>query len=95
MSNFLINVARWILIWALYVAAVCSVGAVAGLVTHVVYGAFFTEAADLSFYASLGLRNGLKYGAVWAGGAALVLCVMRARREYLAKHGDSEQGEAL
>jgi len=31
----------------------------------------------------------LKYGSVWAGGFAIVLCVMRARKEYLAKHPEA------
>ena len=33
--------------------------------------------------AAWGYLHGLKYAGVWAGGTALVLCVMRARREHL------------
>ena len=34
---------------------------------------------------ALGYLHGLKYAGVWAGGSALVLCVIRARREFLEK----------
>jgi signal peptidase II len=32
--------------------------------------------------AAFGFLNGFKYGSVWAGGAAIVLCVIRARKEF-------------
>jgi hypothetical protein len=51
----------------------------------------FVDQPDYGFLAAFGFMNGLKYGSVWAGGLAIVLCVMRARKEYLAKH--SQGGE--
>jgi hypothetical protein len=41
------------------------------------------NAPDYGDQAAFGFSNGLRYGGVWAGGFAIVLCVMRARKEYL------------
>lgn len=38
---------------------------------------------DYERQATLGFTNGLSYGGVWAGGLSAVLCVIRARKEYL------------
>lgn len=61
-----------------------------GVVTHVLFALLFRDQPDLAYFASFGFMNGLNYGGVWAGGAAIVLCVLRARREYLAKHASAE-----
>ena len=64
----------------------------AGVLTHTTYAFFFVSSADWGYYASFGFLNGLKYGSVWAGGAGIVLCVMRARKQYLA--GECAAAEA-
>ncbi len=79
----------WLITWLRYVATICLVGAVLGVVTHLLFGLFFVDSPDYGYLAAFGFGNGLKYGSVWAGGAAIVLCVMRARREYLAKHPEA------
>lgn len=40
------------------------------------------DAPDYTYLAALGFLHGLKYGSVWAGGLAIVLCAMRAHREF-------------
>ena len=82
------QVCRWLLTWIYFVLVICFVGAMLGVVTHVLLGPLFVDQPDYGFLAAFGFMNGLKYGSVWAGGLAIVLCVMRARKEYLAKHGD-------
>lgn len=84
------NVLLWLVTWLYYVAIICFAGALLGVLTHVVLGPFFIDQLDFGFLAAFGFMNGLKYGSVWAGGLAIVLCVMRARKEYLARHGQGE-----
>lgn len=79
----------WLITWLRYVATICLVGAVLGVVTHLLFGLCFMEHPDYGYLAAFGFGNGLKYGSVWAGGAAIVLCVMRARCMYLAKHPEA------
>ncbi len=68
---------------------VCFTGALLGVLSHVLFGLCFMEAPDYGFLASFGLMNGLHYGGLWAGGMAIVLCVLRARKEYLQRQGES------
>jgi hypothetical protein len=89
MLRILGQIIRWLLTWLYYVLIICFVGAMLGLMTHLLFGLFFMDAPDYAFLAAFGFTNGLRYGGVWAGGFAIVLCVMRARKEYLRKHGDS------
>lgn len=77
---------RWLIGWLYYVCLICLCGACLGVLTHVLYGLFFVEAPDYAYLSAFGFQNGLTYAGVWAGGAAIVLCVVRARREYLERH---------
>lgn len=76
----------WLVTWLRYALTICLVGALLGVLSHLLFGLCFMEGPDYGYLAAFGFSNGLKYGSVWAGGAAIVLCVMRARRVYLAKH---------
>ena len=89
MLKVLKEISMWIFIWLYYVLLTCLVGAMLGVLTHVLLGPLFVEDPDFGFLAAFGFMNGLKYGSVWAGGLAIVLCVMRARREYLARHPEA------
>lgn len=83
----------WLLTWLYYVLIICFVGAMLGAISHLLVGYFVVEDPDFGYLASFGFSNGLRYGGVWAGGFAIVLCVIRARKEYLQKHGESEESE--
>lgn len=83
----------WLLTWLYYVLIICFVGAMLGVISHILVGYLVTEAPDFGYLASFGFSNGLRYGSVWAGGLAIVLCVLRARKEYLQKHGESGESE--
>lgn len=74
---------RWMGAWLYYVCLICMIGAVLGLVSHLLWGVVFYESPDYGHLAALGVLHGLNYGGVWAGGAAIVLCVIRARKNYL------------
>ncbi len=91
MLNILGQIIRWLLTWVYFVLLVCFLGALFGVISHMLFGLFFLDAPDYGYLASFGFSNGLRYGGVWAGGMAIVLCVIRARKEYLQKHADSEQ----
>lgn len=80
----------WLVAWLYYVSIICAIGAVLGVITHLLFGLFFQDQADYQFLAAFGFLNGLKYGSVWAGGAAIVLCVMRARKQYLLRQSGME-----
>ena len=69
--------------WIFFVFIICIAGAFIGVVTHLLFGLIFMDTPDYERQASLGFSNGLRYGGVWAGGLSIVLCVIRARKEYL------------
>ena len=77
-------VIRWMVTWIYFVSVICLIAAMGGVLTHVLFALIFRDQPDLGYYAAFGFLNGLNYGGVWAGGAAIVLCVLRARKEYLA-----------
>lgn len=82
---------NWLFTWLYYVAIICFIGAMLGVSSHLIFGVLFVDAPDYGYLASFGFKNGVSYGAVWAGGFSIVLCVMRARKEYLQKHGERKQ----
>lgn len=92
MLNLVKAVVRWSLTWLYFVAIICFVGAMLGVLTHILLGPLLVD-KSFGFLAAFGFLNGLKYGSVWAGGLAIVLCVMRARKEYLAQHA-GEAGQS-
>ena len=83
MLNILGQIIRWLFSWLYFVLIICFTGALMGVVTHLLFGLTFMDAPDYGYQAAFGFFNGLRYGGVWAGGLAIVLCVMRARKEYL------------
>ena len=87
MFQIFLKITKWLLTWVYYVAIICFIGAMLGVGTHLLFGLFFMDDPDYAFQAAFGFSNGIRYGGVWAGGFAIVLCVMRARREYLQRHG--------
>lgn len=89
MLRILIQTFRWLLTWLYFLLVICFVGALLGVLTHLLFGLCFMEAPDFGYLAAFGFTNGLQYGGVWAGGFAIVLCVMRARKEYLQTHEES------
>ena len=91
MLRILGQIFRWLLTWLYFVLIICFTGAMLGVLTHVLFGLCFMDAPDYAYLAAFGFTNGLTYGGVWAGGFGIVLCVMRARKEYLQAHGESEQ----
>ncbi|MGB0257679.1 MAG: hypothetical protein ACPGES_03410 [Coraliomargarita sp.] len=91
MGSILCGIFRWIFDWLYFVCLICFAGAVLGALSHFLWGVFFYEAPDHGYMLALGFKHGLNYGGVWAGGAAIVLCVMRARKEYLLKEASLEQ----
>lgn len=89
MLNVLGQIIRWLFTWLYFVLIICFTGALMGVVTHLVFGLIFMDAPDYGDQAAFGFSNGLRYGGVWAGGFAIVLCVMRARKEYLQAQAKS------
>lgn len=89
MFKILTGIPRWIGAWIYYICLICFAGSMVGLLSHLLFALLVVEQPDHGYYASLGLLHGLKYGGVWAGGLSIVICVMRARKEYLAKQPES------
>lgn len=83
MKRLIGQVFHWGMTWVYFVLIICFIGALLGVVSHLLFGFFFMENPDYGFQAAFGFSNGIRYGGVWAGGFALVLTVMRARKEYL------------
>jgi len=88
--NIILQSARWFFGWLYYVCIICFCGAIVGVLTHLLYGLCFMDGPDYGYLAAFGFKNGLTYAGVWAGGAAIVICVIRARREFEAKSRQSE-----
>lgn len=86
--TILLGIFKWLFTWFYFVAVICFIGAMLGVLSHVLLGPLFVDEVDFGYLAAFGFVNGFKYGSVWAGGLSIVLCVMRARKEYLAKHTD-------
>ena len=82
MFKILKAILRWFCDWLFFVSCICFTGASLGVVTHVAFGFCFMYAPGYPYLAALGFLHGLKYGSVWAGGLAIVLCAMRAHREF-------------
>lgn len=76
---------QWLLVWLYYVCIICAFGALLGTISHVTLGPLFVEDPDYIYLAAFGFLNGLKYAGVWAGGAAIVLSVIRAHKNHTAK----------
>ena len=74
--------------WLYYVSIICCVGATLGVLSHLAYGVLFADNPDFGYLAAFGFSNGLQYGGVWAGGFAIVLCVMRAHKQHAVKQGE-------
>ena len=83
MLNIIRKIIRWFFTWLYFVLIICLAGAVIGVVSHLLFALIFMDSPDYGYQAAFGFSNGLRYGGVWAGGFAIVLCVMRARKEYL------------
>jgi hypothetical protein len=84
----------WLVRWLYYVSIICLIGASLGVVTHVGFGLLFFDDPDYGYLAAFGFQNGLRYASVWAGGISIVICIMRARKEYLAKHAEKGSPES-
>ena len=89
MVNILGQIILWFFIWLYLVLIICLAGAVIGVVSHLLFGLIFMNAPDYGDQAAFGFSNGLRYGGVWAGGFAIVLCVMRERKEYFQAQAKS------
>lgn len=85
MRHYLLQSIHWFVIWLYYVCLICLTGATIGVLTHLLWAMCFVDAFDLGYYASLGFLHGFQYAGVWAGGASIVLCVIRARKEWLQR----------
>jgi hypothetical protein len=81
------SILRWLFTWVYFICVICFIGAMVGVLTHLLFAILFKDQPDYAYFASFGFLNGLKYGSVWAGGMSIVLCVMRARQEYLLRKG--------
>jgi len=86
MLKITLSALNWGFIWLYYVCLICFFGALAGVLTHLGYALFFVEQPDYGYFVAFGFSNGLTYGGVWAGGAAIVLSIIRAHRNYNARH---------
>ena len=76
---------KWLFTWVYFVSLICFTGAVLGVLSHLAYGVLFAQSPDYCYLAAFGFSNGLQYGGVWAGGFAIVLCVMRAHKQHVVK----------
>jgi len=75
--------------WLYYVCLTCFAGAMLGVATHLLFAWLFVESPDQAWYAAFGFMNGLRYAGVWAGGLAIVLCVVKLRKVWLAEHAEA------
>lgn len=79
------NTAYWIFHFCKYTATTLLAGTLLGLFSFYLLGSVFTE-YEPSFLLKKGSDIGFRYARVWAGGISIVLCIMKARKNYLNKH---------
>lgn len=74
-----------------YALAICLVTSGIGVISHLLIGGWVFEEPNYARLAKIGFHNGVRYGGLWAGGTSIVLCVMRARKQYLKRNSQMER----
>lgn len=78
------NVTRFVITWSCYfiayVAMTLGAGAVLGGIFYPILAIFLKPELTLAAAICDGIWLGFRYAGVWAGGVAIVLCVMQAYR---------------
>lgn len=89
MIHIMGRVMYWLFTWSYFVLIICLAGACIGSLSHLLFGLCFLDDPKYWNLCIIGFSNGLRYGGVWAGGSAIVLCVMRARRQHIDRNVES------
>ncbi len=95
MAGIFVSILKWIGTWFYFVSLICFFGAVLGGLSHTLFGLFFIKTPDYNYLVAFGFSNGLRYGGVWAGGASIVLCVLRARKKFLERQAVESRSTKL
>lgn len=74
---------RWCFLWLFYVFLICFLGVLIGTTSHLLWGWSFGSHLESADLALKGCLRGFQYSGLWAGGLSVVICVMRARKEFL------------
>lgn len=86
LASVLYNIGYWMFHFLKYVAIILLIGTVIGAVAFSALGNAFTD-YDAVFLLKKGISVGFRYAGVWAGGISIVFCIIKARKNYLKKHG--------
>lgn len=78
--NIPLLAAHWAGCFFLYLGAIILAGGLLGATAYLILGAITHPELAVSYRLSKGFLNGCYYAGVWAGGLAMVLCVMRGWR---------------
>jgi len=71
----------WLAIWAAYAVAIIAIGSILGALLGPIVGLIMNQEYTFTGYMLKGLSIGARYAGVWAGGTAIVLCVLHANRK--------------
>lgn len=81
---------HWLGAFLLYLSATLLLGGVIGAGLFLSIGALTHPDVPVVDRLSRGFYDGFLYAGVWAGGLAIVLCVMRGHREHRQKAAEEE-----
>jgi len=70
----------WLMRFSFYTAVILAAGMVIGGIGFVTIGGLFAKGYTCEFLFKKGASIGFRYAGVWAGGAAIVLCCMKAKQ---------------
>ena len=70
----------WLLRFSFYTGIILAMGTLIGSLGFIVIGSLFIKGYTCEFLLKKGAWIGFRYAGVWAGGAAVVLCCMKAKK---------------
>lgn len=85
-----LSVVYWAWWLFVYIAVVLVVGSAIGALLFATVGALTHPQVDVMRRIEVGLQDGFLYAGLWAGGLAIVLCVMRAYRQREQRHAPQD-----
>lgn len=74
------NCAYWLVHFFYYVVLILAIGSLAGASLFAIFGTIFSD-SSIWVLMKKGVWAGFRYGGVWAGGSAIVLCFLKAGRK--------------
>lgn len=80
MKNIIKLIGVWLLRFGFYVAIILAIGTIIGSIGFVTIGSLLAREYGFEFLLKKGASIGFRYAGVWAGGASIILCFIKAKQ---------------